>query len=87
MTSCAFFLGESKNGFVIEDHMDSSLPKKKDPKKDYLPRQRHILVLLVMRKMEGKNNKLILAAKTRRKSNIGYIRMNIPYVYIFQFET
>jgi len=29
-------LGESENGFVIPDHMDSSTPKKrKIPKKDY----------------------------------------------------
>ena len=32
------FLGESKNGFLISDHTDSSLPKKKteDPKKEHL---------------------------------------------------
>ena len=31
------FLGESENGFVIPDHMDSSTPNKKtqNPKKDY----------------------------------------------------
>ena len=27
MKSCAFFLGEFKNGFVIADHMDSSISK------------------------------------------------------------
>ena len=34
-----FFFGESKNGFVISDHMDSSRPKKtEDPKtEDHLP--------------------------------------------------
>ena len=33
------FFGESKNGFVISDHMDSSLPKNtEDPKtEDHLP--------------------------------------------------
>ena len=69
------FLGESKNGFVIPDHMDSSLPKKngKSEKKNHLPRQRHVLVLLVLRKIKGKNNKSIVAAKTRRKSNINYV--------------
>ena len=32
-------MGESKNGFVIPDHMDSSLPKKngKSEKKNHLP--------------------------------------------------
>ena len=55
--------------------MDSSLPKKngKSEKKNHLPRQRHVLVLLVMRKIKGKNNKSIVAAKTRRKSNINYV--------------
>ena len=35
-----FFLGETENGFVILDHMDSSPPPKKyteKPKKDHLP--------------------------------------------------
>ena len=31
-SSCVF-LGESENGFVISDHMDSSLPKKKKNRK------------------------------------------------------
>ena len=67
--------------------MDSSLPKKtgKSEKKNHLPRQRHVLVLLVMRKIKGKNNKSIVAAKTRRKSNINHVS-NIPNVYI-SFET
>ena len=42
-------------------------------KKNHLPRQRHVLVPLVMRKIKGKNNKSIVAAKTRRKSNINYV--------------
>ena len=46
---------------------------KKNEKKNHLPRQRHVLVLLVMRKIEEKNNKSILGAKTRRKSNINYV--------------
>ena len=47
--------------------------KRKIRKKNHLPRQRHVLVLLVMRKIKGKNNKSIVAAKTRRKSNINYV--------------
>ena len=45
----------------------------KSEKKNHLPRQRHVLVLLVMRKIKGKHNKSIVAAKTRRKSNINYV--------------
>ena len=33
-------------------------------------------------KNRGKNNKLILEAKTRRKSNINYVLMNKRNVYI-----
>ena len=55
--------------------------KMEDPRKDHLPWQRHVLVLFV----EKKNNKLILTAKTRRKSNISY-----KWIYemdTFWFET
>ena len=39
---------ESKNGFVISDHMDSSLPKKtEDPKKVH-----YVLVLIVGKKQQ-----------------------------------
>ena len=77
------FLGESKNGFVTRDHTDSSLPKKpEDPKKDHLPWQRHVLVLLV-----GKtNSKLIPTAKTGRK-NQHKLRMNIRNAYISVWNT
>ena len=34
--------------FMISDHKDSSLPKKKDPKKDHLPWQHHVLMFLVL---------------------------------------
>ena len=70
------FFGRIQKRIVIPDHMDSSLPKKNgksEKKKNHLPRQRHVLVLLVMRKIKGKNNKSIVAAKTRRKSNINHV--------------
>ena len=52
------FRRESKNRFVISDFMDSSPNKKtEDLKKDHLRRQRHVLVLLVMRKTEKNKNK------------------------------
>ena len=47
------FLRESKNGFVISDHMDSLLPKKtEDPKKVHWPWQQHVLVLIVGKKQQ-----------------------------------
>ena len=50
-----FFRGESKNGFVISDLMDSSPTKiTEDLKKAHLPRQQHVLVFLVMRKKKRK---------------------------------
>ena len=79
------FLGEFQNEFVISDHVDSSLNQKKlNPKKDHLPWQWHFLMLLVVKKSRGKNNKLILVAKTRRRSNLSYVW--IYKMYIFQFE-
>ena len=54
----------------------------------HLPRQRHGLVLLVMRKIEGKQkNKLILAVKTRRKSNISYVWIYEMYKFSFKTQT
>ena len=48
-------LEEFQNGFVISDHMESSLnPKKLNPKKDHLPWQWHFLMVLVMRKIRKK---------------------------------
>ena len=48
--------------------------KTEDPKEDHLPGQQHVLVPLVMRKIEEKNNKqLILTAKTRGKRNKNYL--------------
>ena len=66
------FLVESKTGFVISDHidhMDSSLPKKRKIRKGSFT-----MTTACPRALRGKkNNKLILAAKTRRKSNINYV--------------
>ena len=56
--------------------------KTEDLKTDHLPWQRYVLVLLVGKNI---NNKLILRAKTRRKSNMGYEW--IHEIYIFRFET
>ena len=42
---------------------------------DHLPRQWHVLVLLVMRKIEEEKKRLIRAARTRRKGH--KLRMNI----------
>ena len=70
-------MGESKNGFVISDHMDTSLPKHGRSQKGSFtmttvspraPRDEN---------NRGKNNKLILEAKTRRKSKKNYVIMNI----------
>ena len=58
--------------------------KTEDPKKDHLLWQQHVLVLLV-RKKKNSNNKLILTAKTRRKSNIS--QEWIYEMHIFRFET
>lgn len=78
------FLGESKTGFVISDHMDSSLPKKR--KSDPKIRKRFIYHDNGMSSCSSweKNNKLILAAKTRRKSNINYVW--ICEMYIFRLK-
>ena len=63
---CTFF-GESKNGFVISYHMDTSLTKKNErSEKRIITRTTACPRVLVMTKIERKNNKLILAAKTRR---------------------
>ena len=66
------FLVESKTGFVISDHMDSSLPKNGRSGKGSFT-----MTTACPRALRGKkkknNNKLILAAKTRRKSNINYV--------------
>ena len=67
------FLGESKNGFVIADYMDSSPPKNKRSEKGLFTKTTAYPGSPRDEENGGKNNKLILAAKTRRKSNIGYV--------------
>ena len=75
------FLGESKNGFVISDHMDSPLPKKWKIRKRFIYHDSNMssckkekIKKTCPRALRGKkNNKLILTAKTRSKSNINYI--------------
>ena len=63
---CAF-LGKSKNGFVISDHMDSSLTKKtEDLKKGSFTMTTACPRASCDDKNGGKNNKLMLAVKTRR---------------------
>ena len=56
--------------------------KAENAKKDHLPWQRHVLMLLAMTRNKGKNNKLILVMKTRRKSNKHELRINIRNAYI-----
>ena len=63
------FGGESKNGFAISDHMDSPLPKKWKIRKRFIYHDSNMSSCSSWKK----NNKLILAAKTRRKSNINYV--------------
>ena len=65
------FLVESKTGFVISYHTDSSLPKNGRSDKGSFT-----MTKACPRALHGKkknNNKLILAAKTRRKSNVNYV--------------
>ena len=58
-------MGESKNAFVISDHMDSSLPKKWKIQKRIIYHNKDMSSCSGV----GKNNNstLILTAKTRRK--------------------
>ena len=78
-------MGESKNGFVISDHMDSSLPKKKRKiqKKDHLSWQRHVCVLLVGRKQ---HTDLCGEDKKKNKSNISYVWIYEMYIQQIQVE-
>ena len=76
----AFFWENPKNGFVISDHTDSSPPKK------WKIRERIIYHDNGMSSYSSwEKNKLILMAKTRRKSNTSY--KWIYEMYIFRFET
>ena len=79
----AFFWENPKNGFVISDHTDSSPPKKWKIRERIIYHDNGMSSYSVRGKKN--NNKLILTAKTRRKSNISY-----KWIYemdIFWFET
>ena len=84
------FLGESKNEFMISDHMVSSITtnckkERREPKKDHLHDINGMSSCCSMRKIEGKNNRLIIAVKTSMKCNIttyGYTKC-----VLFRFET
>ena len=77
------FQGEPKNGFVISDHTDSSLPNKRKIRKRIIYHDNGMSSYSSWEK-KNNNNKLILTAKTRRKSN-----MSCKWIYmrIFRFET
>ena len=77
------FLGESKNGFVISDHTDSSLQKTEDPKKDHLPWQRHVLVLLVEKKQQQQTDPHGEDKKKKQRT----LRMNVRNVYTSLWDT
>ena len=75
------FLGESKNGFVISDHTDSSLPKKLKIRKRIIYHDNGMSSCSSWKKKtNNNNNKLILTAKARKKQH--KLRMNIRTVYI-----
>ena len=79
----AFFWENPKNGFVISDHTDSSPPKKWKIRERIIYHDNGMSSYSSWKKKN--NNKLILVAKTRRKSNISY-----KWIYemdIFWFET
>ena len=83
---CVFW-GESKNGFVISDHADSSLPKNGRSEKESFTMTTACPSALREKKKKTKknsNNKLILTKKTRRKSNIS--QEWIYEMHIFRFE-
>ena len=82
------FLGKPKNGFVISDHTDSSLPKKRKIRKRIIFHDNSMSSCSSWQKKQNNNNsnnKLILTAKTRRKSSMSY--KWIYEMYIFRFET
>ena len=67
-------MGESKNGFVISDYMDSaSLPKNEIYEKGSFTTTTAWPRAPSDEENRGKKNKLILAGKTRRKNNISYV--------------
>ena len=78
----AFFWENPKNGFVISDHTGSSPPKNRKIRKRIIYRDNG---MSSYSSWEKTKNKLILTAKTRRKSNMSY--KWIYEMYIFRFES
>ena len=73
-------MGESKNGFVISDHTDSS-PLTEDPKKDHLPWQRYARV------PRGKKKKKKTDPHGEDRKTKQHKHEWIYEMYIFRFET
>ena len=80
------FLGESKNGFVIADHMDFSPPKNKRSEKGLFTKTTAYPRSPRDNENGGKKQQTNPRGEDKKKKQ-HRIRMNIPYVYIFQFET
>ena len=80
----AFLLGESKNGFMISDHKDSSLLQKgKSDKGSFaMTTSRSCVPRVEKNRRNIYKTKLILGAKRRRKSNVNYIWIYEIYIYI-----
>ena len=73
---------ESKNGFVILDHMGFfTTEKTEDPKKDHLPRRQHALVPLVKRKIAEKIQQTDPHGEDKREKQQRLL-MNIRNLYI-----
>ena len=61
--------------------------KREDPKKDHLHDINGMSSCSSMRKIEGKNNKLIIAAKTSRKCNITTYGYTKCILFLFETQT
>ena len=77
---------------MISDHIVSSITtnckkKREDPKKDHLHDINGMSSCSSMRKIEGKNNKLIIAAKTSRKCNITTYGYRKCILFLFETQT
>ena len=82
------FLGESKNGFVIPGHMDSSPPKNKRSEKGLFTKTTAYPRSPRVDENGGKKQQTNPRGEDKKKKLKQHrIRLNIPYVYIFQFET
>ena len=68
------FLGESKNGFMISGHKDSSLLQKgrSDKGSFAMTTSRSCVPRVEKNRRNIYKSKLILGAKRRRKSNVNY---------------